>query len=102
MSSWKMPFEFTALRVRIEPCPSKLGIILLGLTILIGEFARRFRVKRETQMRHGKIFSLGLTGAQFAEKILDAKGVEGVEIVESRAATYESLCPESQDHPARA
>lgn len=73
----------------------KIGIILTGICILIGQFIRQARRKRQRDLRELE-FSLGLTGAQFAERILDVKGVEGVEIVESRALLTDFYEPASR------
>lgn len=62
----------------------KIGILLFGISSLIGMAARQFRLKREGKFRLVD-FSLNLTGAEFAQRILSLKDVEGVEIVESRA-----------------
>ena len=62
----------------------KFGLILIGIVFLIGQFARQFRNKRDAKMRKEK-FSLGLTGKEFAERILEVKGIEDVEVIESTA-----------------
>lgn len=70
----------------------KLGAILFLLSALIGMLARSFHGARLRKFRK-QPFSLGITGAEFARRVLKAKGVEGVEIVESRALIIDHYEP---------
>tara|TARA_R110002096_G_scaffold4501_17_gene21156 strand:+ start:4962 stop:5654 length:693 start_codon:yes stop_codon:yes gene_type:complete len=62
----------------------RIGILLFGISSLIGMAARQFRLKREGKFRL-EDFSLDLTGAELARRILSLKKIEDVEVVESRA-----------------
>jgi len=60
----------------------KLGILLLGASILIGEVVRQFRIKRDRKLRQRSI-AAGLTGEQLVSRLLKAEGIEDVSVVES-------------------
>lgn len=62
----------------------KIGLLLLGLSLLVGKLSRTGMVKRVTKGREQQ-FSLGLTGAEFARRLMEAKDIQGVEVVESNA-----------------
>lgn len=60
----------------------KFGILLLVASVLVGEFVRQYRVRRERKLREFRGPS-GMTGEEIARKILAAEGIEDVEVVES-------------------
>jgi len=62
----------------------KIGALLLAFCVLTSWVAARFRGARETRARQTP-FSLGLTGAELARRLLDVKSIEGVNVVESNA-----------------
>ncbi len=70
----------------------KIGTLLFGLSVIVGIAARQMRLRREMQCRLLP-FSLGLTGAEFARRVLEAKGIEDVEIVESNALITNHYLP---------
>ncbi|MFT5471518.1 MAG: Zn-dependent membrane protease YugP [Verrucomicrobiales bacterium] len=62
----------------------KIALILFGASMIVGMLSRRFHKARLTKFREQE-FSLGITGAEFARRILKAKGLEQIEVVESNA-----------------
>ncbi|MEM7015305.1 MAG: zinc metallopeptidase [Verrucomicrobiota bacterium] len=72
------------------------GPVLLGIVVLIGMMARQFHGGRLKKFRQVK-FSKGITGAEFARRILKAKGIEDVEIVESRALIIDHYEPGAKE-----
>jgi len=62
----------------------KFGILLFGLSLLVGKIARQLLVRREVRAREMG-FSKKMTGAEFARKLLEAKGIDNVKVVESTA-----------------
>ncbi len=73
----------------------RIGTLLFGLSLLVGMAARQFRLKREGKFRL-EPFSLDLTGAELARRVLETKGIEDVEIVESRALLTNHYDPGSK------
>ena len=69
-----------------------LGPVLLGIVLIIGMAARQFYGSRLKKFRE-QPFSLKITGAEFARRVLKAKGIEGVTIVESRALIIDHYDP---------
>lgn len=74
----------------------KIGAILFGASLLVGMLSRRFLKRRLTKFREQK-FSLGITGAEFARKILKAKGIDDVEVVESNGILTDHYDPDEKE-----
>jgi len=72
--------------------PLKFGMILLGITILIGELARQGRLRPDAKLRRIP-FSCGLTGAEWARELLRAAGLEDIQVVESRHLMTDHYVP---------
>lgn len=70
----------------------KLGIVLILISVLIGELTRQIRVRRDVVLR-AKPFSHGLTGADFARLLLRLRGLEDVRVVESRHLITDHYVP---------
>lgn len=60
----------------------KLGALLLAFCVLTSWFAARFRATRENRARQ-TAFSLGLTGADVARRLLEVKNIVGVQVIEN-------------------
>ena len=70
----------------------KFGVILIFLSVVIGEVTRQIRVRRDVQLR-AVPFSLGLTGADFARLLLRLAGLEEVRVIESRHLVTDHYVP---------
>lgn len=72
------------------------GPVLLGIVVLIGMMARQFHGRRLKKFREVP-FSKGITGAEFARRVLNAKGIDDVEIIESRALIIDHYEPSAKE-----
>ncbi len=73
----------------------KAGIILVALSVLVGEMVRQFRVRRDARLR-SQPSALGLSGAEAARQVLERAGVEGVEVVEANGLITNEYVPEAK------
>lgn len=70
----------------------KLGLLLIVLSVVIGEVFRQVRVRRDVVLRQVP-FSPGLSGAEFARLLLRLADCQEVKVIESRHLVTDHYVP---------